>query len=245
MHTRRDAADDDSSAEEPAVWQCLAAAVFHASCFSAHQTAGKYIRYSGTAPPSDGHRPGKHRVPDDDCRFHVFRLTCSDFSPYAAGFRLAGPCPARHVPACIRVTRPTGRKSGISPRLTIRDTFCFSSCSPDRFHHIQSNPAEPEKNRFFCNKLQQNSVSPAKVDINGRSRARCRSAPPSRLRPPAAFFSCIISTNISSTTSTISAKETNCLRHCTKNRGVHRYLPGRNALPPIRGPFHPVCRHNG
>lgn len=101
---------------------------------------------------------------------------------------LAGPCPARHVPACIRVTRPTGRKSGISPRLTIRDTFCFSSCSPDRFHHIQSNPAEPEKNRFFCNKLQQNSVSPAKVDINGRSRARCRSAPPSRLASAGPHF---------------------------------------------------------
>ena len=126
MHTRHDVADDDASAEVPDVSRSRAAAVFPASCFSAHPAATAYNRYNGTAPPSGGHHRGKRHVQDAGCHAGAFCPFSSSPFPHA-GIHYAVFSPARHVPAPTRATRPTGRKSGISPRLTIHDTYRFPS----------------------------------------------------------------------------------------------------------------------
>ena len=178
MHTRRDVADDDASAEVPAVSRSRAAAVFPASCFSAHPAATAYNRYNGTAPPSGGHHRGKRHVQDAGRHAGAFCPFSSSPFPHA-GTRRAVFSPARHVPAPTRATRPTGRKSGISPRLTIHDTSRFSSFFPDRFHRIQTGAVAPEKNRFFCNGFSRNSISRESgyMPQNAGSPVRGRNAP--------------------------------------------------------------------
>lgn len=184
MHTRHDVADDDASAEVPAVSRSRAAAVFPASCFSAHPAATAYNRYNGTAPPSGGHPRGKRHVQDAGRHAGAFCPFSSSPFPYA-GTHCAVFSPARHVPAPTRATRPTGRKSGISPRLTIHDTYRFPFFFPDRFHRIQTGTVAPEKNRFFCNGFSQNSISRESgyMPQNGGLPVRGRNAPLPRHGP--------------------------------------------------------------
>lgn len=159
MHTRHDVADDDASAEVPDVSRSRAAAVFPASCFSAHPAATAYNRYNGTAPPSGGHHRGKRHVQDAGCHAGAFCPFSSSPFPHA-GIHYAVFSPARHVPAPTRATRPTGRKSGISPRLTIHDTYRFPSFFSRQIpSYSNRHRCAREKPFFFCNGFSQNSIS--------------------------------------------------------------------------------------
>ena len=171
MHTRHDVADDDASAEVPDVSRSRAAAVFPASCFSAHPAATAYNRYNGTAPPSGGHHRGKRRVQDAGCHAGAFCPFSSSPFPHA-GIHYAVFSPARHVPAPTRATRPTGRKSGISPRLTIHDTYRFPSFFSRQIpSYSNRHRCAREKPFFFVTDFHR-TVSPVKADTCHRMPVR-------------------------------------------------------------------------